>query len=93
MTRAYRAEKPEPSAPRESLGAHLMQQIIELNGQIDSDRRKPIFEALRAGRIVVYRNPPEIHKLGEVVRGRRQNFPSKLQFNKPRLKTLPVFYC
>lgn len=44
-----------------------MQSIIELDGRLESDRRKPVFDALRTGTIVAYRNLPEIQRLGTLL--------------------------
>jgi hypothetical protein len=45
-------------------------QLIEINGRVESDRRRPIFDALRNGAIVVYRDLPEVHTLSETIRAR-----------------------
>jgi hypothetical protein len=44
-----------------------MHRIIEMNGRLASDRRAPIFDSLRTGAIVIYRNLPEIHSLGDAI--------------------------
>jgi hypothetical protein len=45
-----------------------MQQFVELNGRLASDRSAPVFDVLRSGRIIVYRDLPEIHSLCESMR-------------------------
>lgn len=51
-------------------GSQMTQQFIELSGRTVSQRRQPIFDLLRSGTVVVYRDLPEVHRLGETIHGR-----------------------